>query len=153
MLDQARERAAGSGISNVTWRQGDVTSLPFSDGSFSVVFSRYAFHHFADPARILAEMARVCTPGGKVTIVDVYTTSPQQQDAYDRIEKLRDPSHVKGLRIDEMTALIAAAGLQIIRQTPYRLEMGLEALLNSSFPNPDDDEKVRELMRADIGRI
>ena len=42
--------------------------LPFADGAFTVVTARYAFHHFPDPAAVLAEMTRVCAPGGTVMV-------------------------------------------------------------------------------------
>ena len=48
MLSRAREVTAG--LTNVTLEQGDVTSLPYADGTFSIVVSRFAFHHFQDPA-------------------------------------------------------------------------------------------------------
>ena len=59
MLDQARHLQAEKRLRNVSWIEGDVTRLPFPDGEFSVVTSRYAFHHFADPLDVLREMIRV----------------------------------------------------------------------------------------------
>src|SRR5215831_443056 len=64
MLERARKLAAERGLSNVFWRQGDVYSLPFADGSFSIVTTRFSFHHFLDPAAVLREMVRVCAPQG-----------------------------------------------------------------------------------------
>src|SRR5213594_3127924 len=64
MLERATAHAAEQGVSNVTWRQGDVLPLPYSDASFSIVTSRFAFHHFLDPFAVLREMPRVCAPGG-----------------------------------------------------------------------------------------
>ncbi len=49
MLERARAHAAGLGLTNVTWQQGDVLPLPLPDASFSIVASRFAFHHFLDP--------------------------------------------------------------------------------------------------------
>src|SRR4051794_39938441 len=59
MIDKAREHAAALGLTNVDWHVGDVLPLPFSDRAFSIVVSRFAFHHFADPFAVLREMARV----------------------------------------------------------------------------------------------
>ena len=64
MLERARAYAAEQGLTNVSWKQGDVLPLPYPDGSFSLVTSRFAFHHFLDPEAVLAEMKRVCAPGG-----------------------------------------------------------------------------------------
>src|SRR5436853_3352347 len=48
MLARARQLTAG--LANVTLDHGDVTSLPYADGRFSIVVSRFAFHHFPEPA-------------------------------------------------------------------------------------------------------
>src|SRR5438132_10899060 len=40
---------------SVTWHQGDVLPLPWPDASFSIVTSRFAFHHFLDPLAVLRE--------------------------------------------------------------------------------------------------
>src|SRR5215472_1398883 len=63
MLDQARKTQADQGLRNLTWHQGDMTSLPFPNAHFSIVTSRFAFHHLEDPPAALKEMARVCKPG------------------------------------------------------------------------------------------
>ena len=152
MLDQARATADSRNVQNVTWRHGDVEHLPFADKSFSVVFSRFAFHHFRRPTDVLAGMARVCAAGGKVVIHDVYTTSAAQQQAYDRIEKLRDPSHTCALQLSEFREMFEDAGLSLVSETPFRLEMEFNALLATSFPNPGEGEKALELMIEDIGK-
>lgn len=46
------------------WSPVDACELPFADGSFDVVISIAAFEHFAEPARAIAETARVLAPGG-----------------------------------------------------------------------------------------
>src|SRR6185503_15657115 len=45
MIDKAREHAAALALHNVDWHVGNVRALPFPDGSFSLVVSRFAFHH------------------------------------------------------------------------------------------------------------
>jgi ubiquinone/menaquinone biosynthesis C-methylase UbiE len=63
MLEQARELQRQQGLENLTWREGAVLPLPYDDGCFSVVCSRFAFHHFLDPLAVLKEMQRVCRAG------------------------------------------------------------------------------------------
>ncbi len=48
MLERAREIAKARGLANVRFDHSDVTSLPYADGSFTIVSSRFAFHHFLD---------------------------------------------------------------------------------------------------------
>src|SRR5713101_267067 len=51
------KHAAEQGVTNVTWQQGDVLPLPYPDGAFTIVSSRFAFHHFLDPLAVLKQMA------------------------------------------------------------------------------------------------
>jgi SAM-dependent methyltransferase len=144
MLDRARTYAREQGVSNITWQQGDVLPLPYPDASFSIVTSRFAFHHFLDPAAVLRQMARVCRPGGTVLVVDS-APAPDKADAFNRMEVVRDPSHVRALPLAEHLALFEAAGLPEPRVTHYRLEGELEALIARSFPKPGDDETLRRI--------
>ena len=64
MIEQAQARQQGMGLTNLTWLIGDAAPLPFPDHRFSVVVSRFSFHHFLDPAAVLGEMVRVCSSGG-----------------------------------------------------------------------------------------
>ena len=54
-------------------------------------------------------MVRVCRPGGRVCVADVYVTSDSQDEAYNRVELLRDPSHVRALRIEEYKTMFTKA--------------------------------------------
>jgi SAM-dependent methyltransferase len=146
MLDRASKLQAEKGLTNVTWKQGDVLPLPFADGSFSIVTSRFAFHHFLDPLAVLGEMKRVCRPGGKVIVADS-APAAGKADAFNAVEKLRDPSHVRALPLAELRSLFTSQGLPEPRHTPYRLESDLESLLARSFPNPGDDDKIRAQFR------
>ncbi|HYS16558.1 MAG TPA: methyltransferase domain-containing protein [Candidatus Binatia bacterium] len=149
MLERARAHAADLGLTNVTWRQGDVLPLPWPEASFSIVTSRFAFHHFLDPLAVLREMTRVAAPGGRVMVVDS-TPAPARADAFNRMERLRDPSHVRSLPVAEHRELFARVGLPEPRVTSYRLEGELEGLIARSFPNPGDDDKIRALFRASL---
>jgi SAM-dependent methyltransferase len=149
MLDRAREVTAGLG--NVTLDGGDVLALPYADGAFSVVVSRFAFHHFPDPRAVLAEMRRVCRPGGRVIVCDLTASDdPAKAAAFHRIEMLRDPSHVRALTLAELETLFAAVGLPPPARTFYRLPFELEGLLERSFPRPEDVETIRAAYVASV---
>jgi SAM-dependent methyltransferase len=126
------------------------TQWPFADGGFSLVFTRYSFHHFLDPKAVLAEMVRVCPPGGRVIVVDVFTSTPEQAEAFNRMEKLRDPSHVRALGLHELTELFHDAGLATVRTEFYKHSFELEQVLQGSFPNPGDADRVRQLFQDDL---
>lgn len=64
MIEQAGKRQAELGRDNLSWDIGTAFPLPYPNSSFSVVVTRYSFHHFLDPQAALHEMIRVCKPGG-----------------------------------------------------------------------------------------
>lgn len=149
MIMQARQLQAQSQVTNVDWQVGDVLPLPFPDRSFSLVVSQAAFHHFADPAAVLAEMARVCTDGGRIAVNDM-SPDPRSADALNDIEKLRDPSHVRALSPAELLAAGARVGLVAVASSTYvTARLPLEAVLATSFPGDDALEQVRSRFRAD----
>jgi len=144
MVERARELQRERGLGNVTLDVGDVGALPYPDASFTIVTSRFAFHHIQEPLVVLAEMKRVCAPGGKVVVIDVEASpDPAKAAAFNRMERLRDPSHVRALPLDELLALFTAAGLPRPRTTAYSLRSELEGLLGRSFPEPGDGATVR----------
>jgi ubiquinone/menaquinone biosynthesis C-methylase UbiE len=149
MLDRARTLAAEQKLTNITWQQGDVLPLPYPDGSFTIVTARFAFHHFLDPGAVLAEMRRVCAPHGRVVVIDS-SPATDKADAFNRMERFRDPSHVRALPVEEHLSLYRKVGLPEPRVTWYRLEGEMEALIKRSFPNPGDDEKIRQMFRASL---
>lgn len=149
MLERARTLARDKGLTNVTWEQGDVQSLPYPDGAFTVVVSRFTFHHFQDPLGVLREMVRVCVPTGCVVVADVAASDDAAKAAeFNRMEILRDPSHVRAMPRAELRGLFRGAGLPEPRATAYELRDELENLLSRSFPNPGDDQKIRDIFAA-----
>ena len=144
MLDQAHKTQAEQKLQNLSWHQGDVTSLPFPDEHFSIVSSRFAFHHLEQPLAALKEMQRVCKPGGRVVVADM-SPAPEKADALNAEERLRDPSHVRAMPLAELRELFAKAGLPAPRLETYRLEGELEDLLSRSFPNEGDADRVRRI--------
>jgi hypothetical protein len=68
------------------------------------------------------------------------------------MEKLRDPSHVRALLLDELTELFAQTNLELTKTVFYRQRMSLELLLKGSFPNPGDEDRVRQIILDDVGK-
>jgi SAM-dependent methyltransferase len=149
MLDRARARQKEMGLNNLTWDAGDVTPLPYRDDTFSLVVSRFAFHHFLDPGKALSEMMRVTASGGTVVVADSAPVS-EKAAAFNHMEKLRDPSHVRAQPLDALIALFREAGLPAPRVTTYRLEGELEGLLTRSFPRPEDVAEIRRLFAESL---
>jgi ubiquinone/menaquinone biosynthesis C-methylase UbiE len=103
----ARER----GLDNVVTVQGAAEALPFPDGSFDAVLSRYSAHHWDDLDAGLREARRVLRAGGRAVFVDVVTPGSPLRDTFlQSIELLRDPSHVRNYTVDEWHRTLRAAG-------------------------------------------
>lgn len=150
MIEQATQRQQAQGLLNMNWQVGDVTQLPYADASFSMVITRFSFHHFVEPQTVLQEMWRVCKSGGTVMLVDV-ALPPKKVEAYNQMEKLRDPSHTRALTVQEFLAMAHQCGLQQLKTAGFNVEMELETQLKASFPNVGDEEKIRTLFWQDVG--
>ena len=64
MLDAARRKATRLGLNNITFRAGDVTTLPFEANSFDAITSRFCLMFLPEIPKATAEIARVLKPGG-----------------------------------------------------------------------------------------
>ena len=69
MVVEGRRRAAEAGV-RAEFKVGDAQALPFEDRSFDAVRIERTLQHLADPSRALAELRRVCRPGGRVVALD-----------------------------------------------------------------------------------
>lgn len=144
MLEQARATQQAQSLTNVSWDQGDVAALPYPDSAFTIVTCRFAFHHFPRPLPVLREMKRVCRPGGRIVVADS-APSASKADAFNRIERLRDPSHTRALPAEELGRLFTDAGLPAPRIESLRLALDLDEFLSRSFPREGDDARIRAL--------
>lgn len=149
MLEQARKAAQEQQLTNVSWQQGDVTQLPYPDAHFSIVSSRFVFHHLEQPLIVLKEMVRVCKPEGRIVVADM-APAPEKADALNAEERLRDPSHVRALPEQELRELFACANLHEPTIKHYRVECDLDDLLSRSFPNPGDEPKIRKMFADSV---
>lgn len=71
MLARAKALAKRRHVSNIVWKRGELEQLPLDDASVDVAVLSQALHHAEDPARALAEAARVLRPGGRLLILDL----------------------------------------------------------------------------------
>jgi len=152
MIDRARCLQEEKRCRNVAWEVGDSRCLPYADGAFSIVVTRYSFHHIEQPELTLREMARVCAPSGKVIVADVCASSDAGRAAtFNAMERLRDPSHVRTLAEVELTGLFANVGLQNMCSARYFLEFSLRDLVQHSSAAAADIARVEQMVRAQVG--
>ena len=149
MIEQAKLLQREKGFTNIDWKIGDVSNLPFDDEAFSIVVTRSSLHHMIDPKIVLMEMKHVCKAGGKILVIDV-TPDNDKKDAYNHVEKLRDPSYTEALTLEELKGMMENVGVVNIRTEHQDLEMDLETILQSSFPKPGNRDKIIQLFEQDL---
>jgi ubiquinone/menaquinone biosynthesis C-methylase UbiE len=133
MLRQGKAAADRDGLRNVIFLRADATALPFPDASFDVIVARYAVHHFASPEGPLAEMIRCLRPGGRIAVADIVADpDPTVAAAQNHLERLRDPSHTGMLALEDLAALLQAAGLTIVSAETRDVERALAAWLDQA---------------------
>jgi ubiquinone/menaquinone biosynthesis C-methylase UbiE len=113
MLAKARATAREAGLANTAFARGDVTSIPFRNGSFDIVTCGFSIHHLAKPEDAVREFARVLSRGGRLALMDLIVPEPGRAEVNNRIEIARDPSHVHTRTQPELLRLVESAGLRV----------------------------------------
>lgn len=150
MLDVVAQAAATRGLASVRVQHGCAERLPFADGSFALVASRYSAHHWSDPPAALHEAVRVLAPGGTLCLIDV--VGPQGPHAalldshLQAIELLRDSSHVRDYSRNEWRAMLAEAGFALQDERDWRLGIGFAGWLARMRTPPVLEAAVRHLL-------
>lgn len=150
MLKKGKENADKEGIDNITFILGDVNELPFSDNSFDIVLSRLAFHHFYDTNKAFSQMARVLKKGGKFVYIDMAVASEEVRDIEDKIEKMRDTSHVKNLSQNEVLKLFYDNNFNIDKMSITPIKKELENWLDFTNTEPNTKAKIKKLFKNDL---
>jgi ubiquinone/menaquinone biosynthesis C-methylase UbiE/DNA-binding transcriptional ArsR family regulator len=108
MLAIARLNLEKAGLRNVQVRQAEIYALPFPDAYADFVTIHQVLHFLEDPARALAEAARILEPGGRMLIVDF---APHGLD-----ELRTDHAHRRlGIAAEHMAQWLSRAGLDLVR--------------------------------------
>ena len=128
MLAAVAENAKAKGLTNIETHRASVERLPFADGSFDLVASRYSAHHWHDVDGGLKEARRVARPGAPVILMDVFTPGSALLDTHlQSLELLRDTSHVRNYTLAEWSEALARAGLALKGARTWRLHLEFES--------------------------
>jgi phosphatidylethanolamine/phosphatidyl-N-methylethanolamine N-methyltransferase len=85
MLARAGKRVAERNLDNVVaLLEMDAANLTFADGSFDVAVAMFVMTVVPDPHRVLAEMARVVRPGGRVVVVNHFSAEAGARAAIEK---------------------------------------------------------------------
>jgi ubiquinone/menaquinone biosynthesis C-methylase UbiE len=157
MLPLAEQLAQERGITNLTTKLADAEDLPFAEASFDLVTCRIAPHHFPNIGQFVAEAARVLRPGGILAVVDNIVPGSLASNAeaddlrqageyVNAFEKLRDPSHLRCLSLDEWVELFEQAGFTLLHQEIMSKEMDFESWAARWKETPDIYERLCSML-------
>jgi len=149
MLATGKAAADAEGVLNVVFQEGDATRLPFLGGSFSLVLSRFSLHQVAEPEQVVAEMVRVCRPGGRVVVADL-VRKPGLPGDPDRMERLRDPSHGTMLAVEAIERLLTSAGSAVAASEAFDVRRPLRVWLEQSRTPGDVAGRIEAELREDL---
>jgi SAM-dependent methyltransferase len=142
LLELARERAPG----NARFVEADATSLPFEDASFELAGTLRTLHHVRRPELVLAELARVARPGGRVLVIDqLAPIDPLDAYPIDRFEQARDSSHTRLLPDVDLRGLFDANDLALLRSRQEEEGRELGAYLDLAGCEGDARESALSL--------
>lgn len=112
MLEEAEKRIREEGIRNTTLRRMDATQMELPDNSFDKVLAAYVITTVPDPLKVVAEIKRVCKPGGKILFLNHFR-SPNR--LLGSIEGLISPLCYRlGFKTDlEMETFLRETALQV----------------------------------------
>jgi ubiquinone/menaquinone biosynthesis C-methylase UbiE len=115
MIDRARELARAT--PNVEFLVADSEALPFDDATFTALLCTTSFHHYPNPDRAVAEMARVLTPAGRIVIADLVSDRLIMR-VLDQVLRRTQRSHVGCQRSSGLARLLTAVGFGIPTARP-----------------------------------
>ncbi len=154
MLREGRHQAEQDGLATIVFTRGLVEDLPYPNDAFDMVVSRFAIHHFQDPRPPMSQMVRVCRPGGITAVVDL--VSPEGEavaGTYNRLERMRDPSHTRALSATELSRLLRDAGLDIVHTVSREVEVRVDRWFELTEPEREARRTIVEELTQDLKRL
>lgn len=95
-------------------------------------------------------MSRVLKHGGKLVIIDMEATTEKLRETEDKIETMRDPSHVKNRSSQEFMYLFEKYGYALSKQESTVIPVSLKAWLALTNTPEDTGIEITALMEEDI---
>ncbi|NYT80358.1 methyltransferase domain-containing protein [Alcaligenaceae bacterium] len=148
MLATVDRVAAEKGLGNIRTLQASAESMPFDDGQFCVVASRYSAHHWLDLPAALKEMRRIVKPRGYLLMIDVEGDENPLVDTHlQTIEILRDRSHIRDRSPSEWARLMADAGFSAIEHQSWITRLAFEPWVTRMRTSPERIAMIRTVQR------
>ncbi|MDQ5825948.1 MAG: class I SAM-dependent methyltransferase [Chloroflexota bacterium] len=124
-LERARLKQQAYNIPNVEIVEGDVASMPFTDGRFHLVVSNLGINNFDNPRAALSECYRVLKPGGRLALTtnlkghwrefyEVFRAVITNMGNTQYVERLAANEEHRGTK-ESVSALLEGAGFRVTR--------------------------------------
>lgn len=146
ILEQAATYLQSLGLANIRYELADAEALPFPNASFDIVTCRIAPHHFPHPDAFLLESARVLKSAGRFILIDSTVPPGDIGTFFNRFEKLRDPSHVRSLTVDEWSTLLDESGLDLVHKETFTKRHDFTDWTSRSLMADTDRATLQRLM-------
>ncbi len=151
MLNQAHNGNVKSKLANIFLQEGSAEYLPYETNTFDFVTSRLSIHHFENSIVQLREMVRVCKPSHKIGIIDLLSPDDEKiSETYNRLERLRDPSHTVALSRKQMESMLAEVGISVEKIELRDVEVDLQRWVEMTETKIETAKVIREELRKDI---
>lgn len=150
MLAIGKEQAEKQNIDNIKFLTGYIEDIPYSDNTFDVVICRHAFHHFTNVDAPFKEMERVLKPGGKLVIIDMELTDKELRKVRDKIESIRDDSHVMTLTRKDIENLYDNNNVKIIKESCSKVCVSVDAWLALTETTDQNCSRIMSLFENEV---
>jgi ubiquinone/menaquinone biosynthesis C-methylase UbiE len=129
-----------------TFALGDAEALPFPYGDFDLVGCLRVLHHVRRPELVVAEIARVTTPGGRILIADqLGDVDPMRSLELDRFEQARDPSHTRLLPDADVRGYLDANDLVVTSNEIVTERRDMDTYLAIAGLQGDERERLARM--------
>jgi len=145
MLEQTRILAAERGLANLSTQKADVEALPFADGAFDLVISRYSAHHWPNPVAGLRECLRVSGRYGVLLSDVVGFEQPGIDTFFQTLEVLRDPSHIRNHSVSQWRAMAKGLGARLEVLGSWKTDLAFDPWVARIGTPPRNVEMLRAL--------
>jgi len=71
MVEVGSALAQKNGLTNLTYKLGDIEKVPLKDNGFDLAFLSQALHHAQHPEKAIQEAYRILKPGGQLIVLDL----------------------------------------------------------------------------------
>jgi len=111
-VSRANALAEAEGVADrVRFELRDAMNLPFEPESFDAVLALESIIHMPDRARVLAQVARVLKPGGRIVLTDFFERSPIPQPGRAAVDRYLRDFMMTTVELSAHPTMAAAAGL------------------------------------------